>query len=128
MKSKTKIALAALGSFVLRERFERFVRAGQTTSLHNIRNRRQRSGRIRQRFSAEGADLDQGIGWQIPRRWRQQGDRAGGSPPPNRVILLQFPEMDAVKAFFAKQNQLEADVGSKYASFRAIAIEGAEPK
>jgi uncharacterized protein (DUF1330 family) len=51
-----------------------------------------------------------------------------GSPPPNRVVLLQFPDLDAVKAFNAKEQQLEADVGHKYASFRAIGIEGAEQK
>jgi uncharacterized protein (DUF1330 family) len=51
-----------------------------------------------------------------------------GSPPPNRVVLLQFPDMDAVKAFYAKQHQLETDVGSKYASFRIVGIEGAEQK
>ena len=48
-----------------------------------------------------------------------------GSPPPNRVVLLQFPDMDAVKAFNAKEQQLEADLGHKYASFRAIGIDGA---
>jgi hypothetical protein len=36
--------------------------------------------------------------------------------------------MDAVKAFGVKQKQLEADVGGKYASFRAVAIEGVEQK
>ena len=51
-----------------------------------------------------------------------------GSPPPNRVVLLQFPDMDAVKAFYAKNQKLEADVGSKYASFRIIAFEGVEQK
>jgi uncharacterized protein (DUF1330 family) len=51
-----------------------------------------------------------------------------GSPPPNRVVLLQFADMDAVKAFNVKQRQLQADVGSKYASFRTIGIEGVEPK
>ncbi len=51
-----------------------------------------------------------------------------GSPPPNRVVLLQFPDMDAVKAFYDKQGRLDADVGSKYASFREIAIEGVEQK
>ena len=45
--------------------------------------------------------------------------------PPNRVVLPQFPDMDAVKAFNAKEQQLEADLGHKYASFRAIGIEGA---
>jgi hypothetical protein len=33
--------------------------------------------------------------------------------------------MDAVKAFNAKEQQLEADLGHKYAGFRAIGIEGA---
>jgi uncharacterized protein (DUF1330 family) len=51
-----------------------------------------------------------------------------GSPPPNRVVLLQFSDIDTLKAFFVKEKQLEADVGNKYASFRAIGIEGVEPK
>ena len=51
-----------------------------------------------------------------------------GSPPPNRVVLLQFPDIDTLKAFYVKEKQLEADVGNKYASFRAIGIEGVEPK
>ena len=51
-----------------------------------------------------------------------------GSPPPNRVVLLQFSDMDAVKAFYAKEQQLEAELGNKYASFRAVGIEGVQPK
>jgi uncharacterized protein (DUF1330 family) len=51
-----------------------------------------------------------------------------GAAPPNRVVLLQFPDIDAVKAFYVKEEQLEADVGHKYASFRAIGIEGVEQK
>lgn len=53
---------------------------------------------------------------------------ATGDEPPNRVVLLQFSDMDAVKSFYDKEQRLEADVGSKYASFRAIGIEGVEPK
>jgi hypothetical protein len=44
------------------------------------------------------------------------------------VLLLQFPDMDAVKAFYDKQGRLETDVGNKYASFRAVGIEGVEQK
>lgn len=51
-----------------------------------------------------------------------------GAKPPNRAALLQFPDIDAVRAFSDKQERLEADVGNKYASFRAIAIEGVEQK
>ncbi len=51
-----------------------------------------------------------------------------GAPPRNRVVLLQFPDMDALKAFYGKNKSLEADVGSKYASFRVIGFEGVEQK
>ena len=47
-----------------------------------------------------------------------------GPPPPDRVVLLQFADMEAVKAFYAKQHALEADIGSKYANFRVVGIEG----
>jgi uncharacterized protein (DUF1330 family) len=51
-----------------------------------------------------------------------------GAPPHNRVVLLQFPNMDAVKALYDKNKPLEADVGGKYASFRVMALEGLEQK
>jgi uncharacterized protein (DUF1330 family) len=51
-----------------------------------------------------------------------------GAPPPNRVVLLQFSDTESAKAFYVKQGKLEADIGNKYASFRAIEIEGIEPK
>ena len=44
------------------------------------------------------------------------------------MVLLEFLDMDAAKAYNAKQRQLEAEVGDKYASFRAIGIEGVEQK
>jgi hypothetical protein len=36
--------------------------------------------------------------------------------------------MDAVKAFYDKEGALESNVGNKYASFRAVGIEGVEQK
>jgi hypothetical protein len=36
--------------------------------------------------------------------------------------------LGAVKAFNAKEQRLQADVGNKYASFLAIGIEGVEQK
>jgi uncharacterized protein (DUF1330 family) len=51
-----------------------------------------------------------------------------GSPPPTRVVLLQFPDMDALKAFEDKEQKNIAEVGSKLASFRIIGIEGVEQK
>ncbi len=52
-----------------------------------------------------------------------------GAAPPNRVVLLQFPDMDALKAFEVKEQKLQADIGvDKYASYRVIGIEGIEQK
>jgi hypothetical protein len=50
-----------------------------------------------------------------------------GAPPPNRAILLQLCDTDT-KSFEEKENRNVEDVGTKYASFRVIAIEGAEQK
>ena len=50
-----------------------------------------------------------------------------GSEPPNRVVLLQFANMDAVKAWRKEgEADLENDVGEKYATFRVYAMEGAQ--
>jgi uncharacterized protein (DUF1330 family) len=58
-----------------------------------------------------------------------------GAEPPNRVVILQFPNMDAIKAW-REQGTMIGDVlleaaidvehagGSKYASFRVYAVEG----
>lgn len=48
-----------------------------------------------------------------------------GTEPPNRVVLLQFPNMDAVKAWRKEgEADLENDVGEKYAEFRVYAVDG----
>jgi hypothetical protein len=46
-----------------------------------------------------------------------------GTEPPNRVVLLQFGNMDAVKAWRQEgEADLENDVGEKYAKFRACLL------
>ena len=48
-----------------------------------------------------------------------------GTEPPNRVVILQFANMDAVKAWREEgEADLENNVGNKYASFRVFAVEG----
>ena len=48
-----------------------------------------------------------------------------GDEPPNRVVILQFANMDAVKAW-RDQGALDVEntVGSKYAKFRIYALGG----
>ena len=51
-----------------------------------------------------------------------------GDPPPNRVLILQFANMDAVKAWRDQGGEdMENTVGGKYAKFRIYAVEGASP-
>ena len=51
-----------------------------------------------------------------------------GDPPPNRVVILQFPNMDAVKEWREEgAMDMENTVGSKYAKFRIYAAEGVSP-
>jgi uncharacterized protein (DUF1330 family) len=33
-----------------------------------------------------------------------------GYPPPNRVVILEFPDMDALKAFHLRQDKFENEV------------------
>jgi uncharacterized protein (DUF1330 family) len=48
-----------------------------------------------------------------------------GAEPPNRVLILQFPNMDAVKQWRQEgEEDMENTVGAKYATFRIYAVEG----
>ena len=48
-----------------------------------------------------------------------------GDPPPNRVVILQFPNLDAVKEWREEgAMDMENTIGSKYAKFRIYAVEG----
>ena len=48
-----------------------------------------------------------------------------GAEPPNRVVILQFENIDAVTAWREQgAMDMENTVGNKYASFRIYAVEG----
>ena len=50
-----------------------------------------------------------------------------GAEPPNRVVIVQFANMDAVKAWRDQgAMDMENTVGNKYASFRIYAVEGVQ--
>jgi uncharacterized protein (DUF1330 family) len=48
-----------------------------------------------------------------------------GTPPPNRVVILELANMDTVKKWQDEAMDMENTIGSKYASFRIYAVEGA---
>ena len=48
-----------------------------------------------------------------------------GAEPPNRVLIIQFPNMDAVNEWRKQgEEDMENTVGAKYATFRIYAVEG----
>jgi uncharacterized protein (DUF1330 family) len=48
-----------------------------------------------------------------------------GNPPPNRVVILEFANMDTVKKWQDEgAMDMENTIGAKYASFRIYAVEG----
>jgi uncharacterized protein (DUF1330 family) len=55
----------------------------------------------------------------------------GSEQPPNRVVIVKFPSIDAVNKWneSADGEKLRAEVGAKYADFKGLwAVEGVEPK
>jgi uncharacterized protein (DUF1330 family) len=51
-----------------------------------------------------------------------------GNPPAGRVVLLQFENMDAVKAYFEAAAEVDKSATPYVNSFRSFGIEGVEQK
>ena len=47
-----------------------------------------------------------------------------GQPPADRVVILQFENMDKVKAWRDSARDAQEKIGSRYATFRTFAVEG----
>ena len=47
-----------------------------------------------------------------------------GQPPAERVVILQFENMNKVKAWRDAARDAQEKIGSKYASFRTFAVKG----
>ena len=47
-----------------------------------------------------------------------------GEPPADRVVILQFENMEKVKGWRDAARDAQENIGSKYATFRTFAVEG----
>ena len=47
-----------------------------------------------------------------------------GQPPANRVVILQFENMDKVKAWRDVARDAQEKIANRYATFRTFAVEG----
>ena len=129
MKSNYKIAAAVIASFVLGVGAVNVLHAQAKLPAYVVAeiDVKDQDGYTKDFLPKAQASIKEGGGKYLAGGFNKAVSLSG-SPRPNRVILLQFSDMDAVKAFYAKEQQLEADDGNKYASFRAIGIEGVQPK
>src|SRR5271154_3890078 len=125
MNSTYKIAAAVIGSFVLGVGAANVLHAqakppGYTWAEIDVKDQ---DGYTKDFLPKAQANIKEGGGKYIAGGFNKAISMSG-SPPPARVVLLQFPDMDTLKTFNVKQRQLEAELGDKYASFRGVAIEG----
>jgi uncharacterized protein (DUF1330 family) len=129
MKSTHKIAAAIVGSFVLGAGVADILHA-QSRPLGFVLTEidvKDQDGYVRDFLPKAQANIKEAGGKYLAGGFNKAIGLIG-APPTNRVILLEFADMDAAKAFSAKQRELDAEVGGKYASFRSIGIEGVEQK
>ena len=128
MKSNYKIAAAVIASFVLGVGAVNVLHAQAKLPAYVVAeiDVKDQDGYAKDFLPKAQANIKEGGGKYIAGGFNKAISMSG-SPPSNRVVLLQ-PDMDALKAFNVKEKQLEADVGNKYASFRAVGIEGVEQK
>ena len=129
MKSKFKIATAVTGILVLGFGTASILHAQTKPPAYTFVeiDVKDQDGYTKDFLPKAQANIKEGGGKYIAGGFNKAISMSG-SPPPARVVLLQFPDMDTLKAFNVKQRQLEAELGDKYASFRGVAIEGVEQK
>jgi uncharacterized protein (DUF1330 family) len=51
-----------------------------------------------------------------------------GAPPPNRVVIIQYPDPDSWKKWWADRGEKDIKSAEKFASFRIYGAEGIESK
>jgi len=129
MKSSTKIAAAAIGSFALGVGAASVLHAQAKPPAYVVAeiDVKDQDGYAKDFLPKAQASIKESGGKYLGGGFNK-AVALSGAKPQNRVVLLQFPDMDALKAFYDKEARLEADVGNKYASFRAFGIEGVEQK
>lgn len=58
-----------------------------------------------------------------------KGTTITGEAPHDRVVVLKFESLDAIKAWFNSPDYQEAnEIGQKYAHYNIIAVDGVQPR
>jgi uncharacterized protein (DUF1330 family) len=51
-----------------------------------------------------------------------------GDPPPNRVVIITYPNLDAFRKWWASNGEPELKKAEKFATFRIYSVEGVKQK
>ena len=126
MHYKLKVAAAIIGSFLLGAGAIEALRAQAKPPAFVVAeiNVKDRAGFEENFLKSTKADIAQHGGKYLAGGYDKTLSLVGPEPP-NRVILLQFTSMDAVKEWRKEGEQdMENTIGAKYATFRIYAVEG----
>jgi uncharacterized protein (DUF1330 family) len=129
MKSHCKIAAVVIGSFVLGVGAASILHAQTKAPGYVIAeiDVRDQDGYAKDFLPKAQANIKE-FGGKVIAGGSNKAMGFIGAAPPNRVVLLQFADIDTVKAFEEKEGRNVSEVGSKYANFRVMGVEGVMPK
>jgi uncharacterized protein (DUF1330 family) len=130
MKANYKIAAAVIGSFVLGAGTVQMLHAQAKPPAYTLGEItvKDEDGYKRdflpeaQRIIKEGGGIYLAGGF-------NKTTALSGAPPANRVVLIRYENMDALKKWWdGGGRDIQEKVGTKYATFRVFAIDGIEAK
>jgi uncharacterized protein (DUF1330 family) len=130
MKSNHKIAAALIGSFVLGAGAVQLLHAQTTPPAYTVAmiNVKDEEGYKKDFLPEAQKMIKEGGGKYIAGGWNKTTPM-DGPPPPNRVVILQFESVSALKKWWESGlEKLQKEVGHKYADFQTFTVEGIEQK
>lgn len=125
MKAKYGIALAMAGSFVLgaiavQSLHAQAKPAGYVIAEINVKDR---DGYMKEFLPPAAKAIEDAGGKYVVRGGKTVSFQ--GEPPPSRVIVLHFENMDKAQAWYDSPGRKDSQaIGDKYATFRIFAVEG----
>ena len=124
MQAKYTVALALAAGFALGAGAIHGLHAAAAPPAYVIGEMRSRTRRVKKDFlPAAQKAIDDNGGKYIAGGFNKTFSITG-QPPANRVVILQFENMDKVKAWRDVARDAQEKIGNKYATFRTFAVEG----
>jgi uncharacterized protein (DUF1330 family) len=130
MNTNYKIAAAALGSFVLGAGTVQMLHAQAKPLAYALAEIAVKDeDAYKKDFLPEAQRIIKQGGGKYLAGGFNKTTALSGAAPANRVVLIQYENMDALKKWWdGGGRDIQEKVGTKYATFRVLAIDGVEMK